>query len=328
MLEKRDRSPYWQVRFTLRGVSVNRSSGTTDRKKAEALEEKLRREIWDAKEGAGASITWEEGVALWESEKRSKRSIKRDRQILALAGEMKWSGKLLSEITEEDIAEYGRALRAATSTGNAIRHLAMLRSYFNAMYRWKKIRLPVRVELPEGEKFEPVTSNPLDIGKLMLYLPGHMRSLVTFAVETGLRFSNVAKLRWEAVRGGAYLDLDNRTVTIPPPSAKSKKPLTIPLSERAFDVVRDMERSKTGYVFTDHLGRAPFKSVKTSWKRATTKAGLVGLRFHDLRHAWASAHARAGTPSRVLQDLGGWASEAMLRRYTHLNVADLRRYVK
>lgn len=327
-LEKRDGSPYWQIRFRLKGRKVDQSSGTTDRKKAEALEEKLRRAIWDAHHGDGGSLTWADACSLWEAEKQSKRSIKRDSQILALAGHV-WHDKLLADITEEDVADYGRTVRKATSVGNAQRHLAMLRAFFNAMYRWKKIRLPLRVELPSGPKFEPkVVLRPDDVPGLMRELAPHLVPFVTFALETGLRFSNVAKLRWEPSRGGAYLDVAAATVTIPPPSLKTNKALTIPLSTLALDTVRDLERSPSGYVFVDQKGRGPMRSIKTGWHSATTKAGLDGLRVHDLRHAWASWHARAGTPSRILQDLGGWASEAMLRRYTHLNVADLRQYVK
>lgn len=45
------------------------------------------------------------------------------------------------------------------------------------------------------------------------------------------------------------------------------------------------------------------------------RAGLQGLSPHDLRHTWATAAARAGTPLDRLQDAGGWASPAMPLRY-------------
>jgi hypothetical protein len=48
------------------------------------------------------------------------------------------------------------------------------------------------------------------------------------------------------------------------------------------------------------------------------RAGLDDLRFHDLRHTWASWHVQAGTPLPVLQQLGGWASYQMVLRYAHL----------
>ena len=47
------------------------------------------------------------------------------------------------------------------------------------------------------------------------------------------------------------------------------------------------------------------------------------FRWHDLRHTWASWLAQAGTPLNVLQELGGWESESMVRRYAHLAPAQL-----
>ncbi len=48
---------------------------------------------------------------------------------------------------------------------------------------------------------------------------------------------------------------------------------------------------------------------------AVKKAGLFDLRFHDLRHTWASWHRQAGTTCDELKDLGGWKSRSMVDRY-------------
>ncbi len=56
------------------------------------------------------------------------------------------------------------------------------------------------------------------------------------------------------------------------------------------------------------------------------KAGKEDFRWHDLRHTWASWHVQAGTPLNVLQELGGWESVDMVRRYAHLAVDHLTEY--
>ena len=43
-----------------------------------------------------------------------------------------------------------------------------------------------------------------------------------------------------------------------------------------------------------------------------------GLRWHDLRHTFASWHAQSGTPPQVIKELGGWSSMQMLERYMQL----------
>ena len=65
------------------------------------------------------------------------------------------------------------------------------------------------------------------------------------------------------------------------------------------------------------------KICNHAWRKACVRAGVPELRFHDLRHTWASWHTMAGTPAMVLKELGGWASLAMVERYTHLSPGHL-----
>ncbi len=51
---------------------------------------------------------------------------------------------------------------------------------------------------------------------------------------------------------------------------------------------------------------------------ACRRAGIEDFRFHDLRHTWASWLIQSGVPLSVLQEMGGWESIEMVRRYAHL----------
>jgi integrase len=73
--------------------------------------------------------------------------------------------------------------------------------------------------------------------------------------------------------------------------------------------------------------RRPVYQVATkAWREACIAAGCPGLRFHDLRHTWASWQVQAETPLSVVQEMGGWASFEMVRRYSHLSPGHLKQY--
>jgi hypothetical protein len=56
------------------------------------------------------------------------------------------------------------------------------------------------------------------------------------------------------------------------------------------------------------------------------RAGIENFRWHDFRHTWASWHVQNGTPLFALQQLGGWDSAEMVRRYAHLSADHLTPY--
>ncbi|MBE9556803.1 MAG: site-specific integrase, partial [Proteobacteria bacterium] len=72
---------------------------------------------------------------------------------------------------------------------------------------------------------------------------------------------------------------------------------------------------EAGPVFT-YKGRA-IKDVKTSFSEARKKAGLEGVRFHDLRHTFASRLVQASVPLHDVMGLTGHKSLEMVQRYAH-----------
>jgi len=58
--------------------------------------------------------------------------------------------------------------------------------------------------------------------------------------------------------------------------------------------------------------------MKTAFNRARERAGLADLRFHDLRHTFASRLVQAGIPLYEVMHLTGHKSFEMVQRYSHL----------
>jgi integrase len=90
-----------------------------------------------------------------------------------------------------------------------------------------------------------------------------------------------------------------------------------PSSGEAMSILQKQLGKHRDSVFT--FKGQPVEQLSTAgWYKALKRAGIENFRWHDLRHTWASWHVQGGTSLYVLQELGGWASYAMVQRYAHL----------
>ena len=140
-----------------------------------------------------------------------------------------------------------------------------------------------------------------------------------FALSTGLRQSNVVMLEWSQV------DLERQAAWIHPDQAKARRAIHVPLNSVALAVLLRQVGKHPARVFT-YRGRPITWANTRAWKEGLIRAGIKDFRWHDLRHTWASWLAQQGTPMNVLQELGGWESEEMVKRYAHLSKPQLMQH--
>lgn len=153
--------------------------------------------------------------------------------------------------------------------------------------------------------------SPEQVEALIRELPPHQLDIVIFALQTGLRQSNVVKLEWRQV------DLNHAHMWVEAGNSKNRKAIAVPLKREALAVLSRQKGKHPERVFT-RSGK-PVANVNTRARRkALLRAGIEDFRWHDLRHTWASWHRMQGTPAHELQQLGGWKSSAMVERYAHL----------
>lgn len=69
----------------------------------------------------------------------------------------------------------------------------------------------------------------------------------------------------------------------------------------------------------------PRHDLKRPWDAVTKRAGLTGVRLHDLRHTYASFGAGGGLGLPRIGRLLGHAQAATTARYAHLDNDPLRR---
>lgn len=73
------------------------------------------------------------------------------------------------------------------------------------------------------------------------------------------------------------------------------------------------------------LESVPHCQVNTkAWTGSLKRAGIENLRWHDLRHMFATALGKSGVPTHEVQRLGGWMGSAMLDRFAHVNAWELQ----
>ncbi len=132
---------------------------------------------------------------------------------------------------------------------------------------------------------------------------------------TGCRLREILHLKWENVdieRGLLFL-ADSKT---------GKK--TIVLNAPAMAVLASLDRLGS-YVVPGDDPEKPRADLKRPWQTMAKRAGLDGVRLHDLRHTYASFGAGGGLGLPIIGKLLGHTQASTTARYAHLDNDPLRR---
>jgi integrase len=308
----------WHIDFVApSGERVRSSAGTADKKQAQELHDSLKAEAWRVqKMGDKPAYVWEDAALKFLLETQHKATHRDDKSRL------RWiqpylKGKKLTEIDRELISRIGEIKAKESSPSTANRVLALIRSILRkAALEWEWFDKLPRIRLYKEAKRRVRWLTPEQVQTLLKELPPHQQDMMIFALSTGLRQANVLQLEWSQV------DMVRKVCWIHPDQAKARKAIHVPLNSSAMDVLLRQVGKHPQRVFT--FRGIPSTNVNTrGWRAALKRAGIENFRWHDLRHTWASWLAQQGTPMNVLQELGGWESETMVKRYAHLAPAQL-----
>ena len=313
------RGNIWWVIISHRGIRIQQTTGTPDRKLARQYHDKLKAELWkNDKLLEKPKKTWKEAAIRWFSEMKHKRSLRDDQRYV------KWLDKYLghhylSDISKDMIDEIARKREADdVSPASINRMLAFIRAVLRkAANEWEWIeRVPsVRMRKEDNKRIRWITQE--EAKHLLSLLPTHLSAMAAFSLTTGLRQSNVCGLKWQDV------NLASQHALIHPDQAKGKKAIPVPLNGDAIEILRNQLGKHHEYVFA-YRGKPIIQANTKAWRNALKKAGIQNFRWHDLRHTWASWHIQNGTSLQELQVLGGWSSLEMVLRYAHLSSDHLK----
>ncbi|WP_310637795.1 tyrosine-type recombinase/integrase [Delftia acidovorans] len=232
----------------------------------------------------------------------------------------RFGAKHLDEITTNMLAEAHQDLR---TKGYALAHANKIPILFKIMFN-----LARKKGIPGSE------SNPAD--GVVLFKPNNakerylsaaetqrlhealsqcgspqLKSIVALLLLLGCRKRELLDARWEDV------DLERRNWRIP--LSKSGKAQSIPISDRALEVLRGLPRwSGCPYVIPNPDTKRPFGNLFYLWDKVRKEAGIADLRMHDLRHTFASNLVNSGQSIYVVSKLLGHSQIKTTARYSHL----------
>jgi integrase len=146
------------------------------------------------------------------------------------------------------------------------------------------------------------------------------RALVTVALDTLLRLSNVAALS-RSQDHGTYLFSDTKVGAV-----------RIPISKRV-RLALDRLNANRGAAYFPTYARRPARAAlmfTAALARADIATGRKtgGVSFHCLRHTGASRMLEAGADVKTVMEIGGWKNLRVMERYLHPTDAAKRRAVE
>lgn len=299
----------WQVRLRIgSGSRIERTLPLgAARADARALETAIRRARIDAAVGRKPERLIDDALDQWlATGAKSLKSYQKDiRYRLAVLREHYTEGKTLADLVCVAERVKAKGQESGLSAGAINRYLSILRRVGNLAERWGWTDLPIgrRVHLlPErGERHVYLT--PAQLQRLARAADPLTADMIRFAALTGLRRGEMLSLTPASIRDG-LLALDSNT--------KSGRPRGIPMPPEALRIAR----RRIPWQISPSLLRKRFDAARLA-------AGLPHVRWHDLRHTFASWLVQAGQPLTAVRDLLGHSSLAVTNRYAHLAPAHL-----
>jgi integrase len=161
-----------------------------------------------------------------------------------------------------------------------------------------------------------LSPSPAEWAKLTATAAPHLLRFLTVAYGVGPRKGELLKLEWP--------DVDMRRKEFTLRKTKNGQARVVPMTPDVFDTFAELHKERrldTPRVFL--YNEKPWKTPRTAFAAACRRAGVMGLRLHDLRHCAATNLRRAGVDTTTAMKIIGHKSEQMHRRYNTIQTEDL-----
>lgn len=295
-----------------------------------------------------ATVTTFSGLCDWYKEKYAQPPVYIDNR--KVSGLRTWKnvvlyvdtlagffgGVKLTKITYGHIEDYKQQRLKAKTQSNGQRSITSVHRELEVLRRM--LRLAVRegwlltspfgsgdpLVLKSDERKREMVLSLEDETKLLCWCLPYLKEIVIVALDTGLRKGELFSLVWED------LDLEAMEITIREINSKTAKYRVVPMTHRVYQIfkVRDLlhRHKHPGYMTDTVFGIKTH--VKKGFNKAVKKAGLIGLRFHDLRHTFCTRMVEAGVPAETVARISGHDQMTTFYRYVNTDIGSRAQAVK
>jgi integrase len=322
MTVTRTSSGSWEYRFLYKGREYRKRFSS--RQLAERAEARKRSEL-----AGGVNVeermTFADAAHLFfeKHSKPNKRSWVDDRGRIRVLNEF-LGEKRLADITPEDIQDMRTELkRRGLVTRTVDLYHALVKAIINKMILWRKytgVNPAMLVQLEAKSVARIRFLNAGDIARLLEHAHRELQPYILGALHTGMRRGELVDLRWRHVTlaiGDIFVE-----------RSKSGKARHIPINSALQGLLHGLWGGGKG---PDEpvFGARTVHFVSHQFKLACRRAGLVNVRFHDLRHTFASQLAMAGVSIfHICKWLGHASVTTTEKFYAHLSPASGREYLE
>ncbi len=253
-------------------------------------------------------------------------TLRRTEVPAANGATVKCEAKPIDAITRADV-EAIREARRPHGTIGCNRLLARLRHFFNWAIAQgfiehtpfqrggvSVVKLETRAEIPRQRRLLPGEE-----AALLTHAGPHLRALIVAALSTGCRRGELLSLQWSQVRRDE--NDQPRWIALPAAKTKTNQSRMIPVGPRLRAELAMRQHAPDGkdlpgtaYVFGNEVGER-IDSAKTAWNATCRRAGIDGLRFHDLRREFACRLLESGAEQHDVRDFLGHANITTTSRY-------------
>jgi len=329
------RSPFWQYRFQIRSRKFFGSTKKTNKREAEkveAVERERARALIAQAEHARTSLKLDDVAGRYRTEHAQHLAGASDTwTYLGFVLDFLGKDKLVTEVTDDDVAKLVAARRSHRRKDGSlispwtVNHtVTTLRKLFTRCKLWgvrfdREPKWSKHLLKVPAERVRELFDDEAD--KLDAVMRDDYAPFFAFAQMTGWRLNECVTLRWSEVYFGT-----RQIVKL----GKGDKRITRTITKAIREILWPLQGHHPEFVFTYVCERSEhsrvkgerypltYSGVQTEWQRLRKRSGVVGFRFHDYRHNFATKLLRHSRNLRLVQKALGHASIKTTERYAHV----------